>query len=54
MEQMVKAKLYRQNHMKKHTHTHSQRGKKEKKIYIYKKKEESNEINKEIYHDNKL
>ena len=54
IEQMVKAKLYRQNHMKKHTHTHSQRGKKEKKIYIYKKKEESNEINKEIYHDNKL
>ena len=33
--QMVKAKLYRQNHTKKHTHTHSQKGKKEKIIYIY-------------------
>ena len=32
---MVKAKLYRQNHTKKHTHTHSQKVKKEK--YIYKK-----------------
>ena len=33
--QMVKAKLYRQNHTKKHTHTHSQKEKKEKSIYIY-------------------
>ena len=34
---MVKAKLYRENHTKKHTHTHSQKEKKEKKknIYIY-------------------
>ena len=32
--QMVKAKLYRQNHTKKHTHTHSQKEKKEN-IYIY-------------------
>ena len=32
--QMVKAKLYRQNHTKKHTHTHSQKEKKEKYIYI--------------------
>ena len=49
--QMVKAKLYRQNHTKKHTHTHSQKEVKEKYIYIYiyKKKEESNQINKEIY-----
>ena len=31
--QMVKAKLYGQNHTKKHTHTHSQKDKKEK-IYI--------------------
>ena len=30
---MVKAKLYRQNHTKKHTHIHSQKEKKE--IYIY-------------------
>ena len=33
--QMVKAKLYRQNHTKKHTHTHSQKEKKEKKICIF-------------------
>ena len=33
--QMVKAKLYRQNHTKKHTHTHSQKEKKEKNIHIY-------------------
>ena len=34
--QMAKAKLYRQNHRKKHKHTHSQKEKKEKKyIYIY-------------------
>ena len=32
--QMVKAKLYRQNHTKKHAHTHSQKEKKEKYIYI--------------------
>ena len=32
--QMVKAKLYRQYHTKKHTHTHSQKEKKEKKMYI--------------------
>ena len=30
--QMVKAKLHRQNHTKKHTHTYSQ---KREKIYIY-------------------
>ena len=37
--QMVKAKLYRQIHTKKHTHTHSQKEKKEKKnVSIYKKK----------------
>ena len=49
--QMVKAKLNRQNHTKKFTHTHSQKEKKEN-IYIYfflKKKEESNQINKQIY-----
>ena len=33
--QMVKGKLYRQNHMKKHTPTHSQKEKKENNIYIY-------------------
>ena len=33
--QMAKAKLYRQNHTKKHIHTHSQKEKKEKNIYIY-------------------
>ena len=35
--QIVKAKLYRQNHTKKHTYTHSQKEKKEK-IYLYFKK----------------
>ena len=44
---MAKAKLYRQNHTKKHTHTHSQKEKKENNIYI-KFKKESNQINKEI------
>ena len=34
LEQMVKAKLYRQIHTQKHTHTHSQIEKKGKK-YIY-------------------
>ena len=34
LAQMVKAKLYRQNHTQKHTHTHSQKAKKEKNIYI--------------------
>ena len=33
--QRVKAKLYRQNHIKKHIHTHSQKEKKEQTIYIY-------------------
>ena len=48
--QMVKAKLYRQNHTKKYTHTQSQKEKKEKYIYICKKKmDKSNEINKLIY-----
>ena len=47
---MVKAKVYTQNHTKKHTHTHSQKEKKKKKyISIYKKKIESNQINKHIY-----
>ena len=34
LRQMVKAKLYRQNHTQKHTHTHSQKGRKGKK-YIF-------------------
>ena len=46
---MVKAKLYRQNHTKKHTHAHSQKEKKEKKKIYIKKREESNLINKQIY-----
>ena len=33
-KQMVKAKLYRQNHTQKHTHTHSQK-EKNGKIYTY-------------------
>ena len=49
LEQMVKSKLYGQNHTKNHTHTHSQKEKKENNMYIYKMKEESNQINKQIY-----
>ena len=45
---MVKAKLYRQNHTKKHIHTHPQKEEKEQKKCIYKKKEESNQINKQV------
>ena len=33
--QMVKAKLYRQNHTKKHTHTHSQKAKMGKNMYVF-------------------
>ena len=33
--QMVKAKLYRQNHTNKHTHTHSQKEEKEKYIFSF-------------------
>ena len=46
--QMVKAKLYRQNHTKRHTHTHSHKEKKEKNIsiYIYKRKRATKSINK--------
>ena len=46
---MAKAKLYRQkSHKEAYTYTLTKR-EKGKNIYIYKKKEESNEINKEIY-----
>ena len=54
--QMVKEKLYRQNHTKEHKHTHSQKEKKEKNIYIYilkKRKRVTNSINKST-NDNKL
>ena len=37
--QMVKAKLYRLNHTKKHTHTHSPKKKKEKKNVSFGKSE---------------
>ena len=33
--QMIKAKVYRQNHTKKHTHAHSQKDIKEKYMYNY-------------------
>ena len=51
----MKAKLYRQNHTKKHTHTDSQKVKKEKiYIYIYKKRKRIiKSINKST-NDNKL
>ena len=53
--QMVKAKLYRQNHPQKHTHTHSQKEKKENKksIYIKNGKRATKSINKSTS-DNKL
>ena len=45
--EMVQAKLYRQNHTKKHPHTHSQKEKKEKKyMYIKKRKRATKSINK--------
>ena len=51
---MVKAKLYRQNHTKKHTHTH-RKGKRKKNIYILKNKMQraTKSINKST-NDNKL
>ena len=52
--QMVKAKLYRQNHTKKHIHTYSQKEKKErKKIYKKTRKRTTKSINKST-NDNKL
>ena len=52
--QMVKAKLYRQNHTKKHTHTHSQKEKKKKiNMYFKKRKRATKSINKST-NDNKL
>ena len=58
LRQMVKAKLYRQKHPKKHTHTHSQKEKKEKYIYMYisiykKRKRATKSVNKST-NDNKL
>ena len=50
---MVKAKLYRQNHTKKHIHTHSQKEKKEK-IYIYKKRKRATKAINKSTNDNKL
>ena len=51
---MVKAKLYRQNHTRKHTYTHSQEEKIEKKnMFIKKKKRVTKSINKST-NDNKL
>ena len=48
--EMVKAKLYRQNHTKKHTHTYSQKEERKKNVYIYiKKKGREQPINKQIY-----
>ena len=54
--QMVKAKLYKQNHTKKHTHMHSQKEKKGKKyicIYKIKRKRATQSINKST-NDSKL
>ena len=43
--QIVKAKLYRQNHTKKHTHTHTQKETKEKNMSIYKKQNRIEQTN---------
>ena len=48
---MAKAKLYRQNHTKKHTHTQSQKGNKKKYIYIKKRKRAIKSINKSTSDD---
>ena len=45
---MVKAKLYRENHTEAYTYTLTEREKGKKKS-LYKKKEERNQINKQIY-----
>ena len=50
---MVKTKLYRENHTKKHTHTHSQKEKKEK-IYILKKRKSVTKSINNSTNDNKL
>ena len=50
---MVKSKLYRQNHRKKHIHTHSQKEKKEK-INIYKKRKRATKSINKSTNDNKL
>ena len=61
--QMVKTKLYRQNHTKKHTQTHSQKEKKEiyiyiyiyiKEIYIYKKRKRATKSVTKSTNDDKL
>ena len=52
--QMVKAKLYRQNHTKKHTHTHSQKEKKEIYIYILKKRKRATKSINKSTNDNKI
>ena len=52
---MIKTRLYRQNHTKKHTHTHSQKEKKEKKyIYILKKRKRATKSINKSTNDNKL
>ena len=55
--QMVKAKLYRQNHTKKHTHTPSQKEKKEKyyiSLYIIQKRKRATKSINKSTNDNKL
>ena len=52
--QVVRAKLYRQNHTKKYTHTHSDKEKREKNIYFYvlkKRKRGTKSINKSTNDD---
>ena len=52
--EMVTTKLYRQNHTKKHTYTHSQKKKKEKNIYILKKRKRATKSINKYTNDNKL
>ena len=51
---MVKAKLYRQNHTKKHIHTRSQKEKNEKYIYMLKKRKRATKSLNKSTNDNKL
>ena len=51
---MVKTKLYRGNHTKKHTHTHSQKGKKNIYLCIEKKRKRTTKSINKSTNDNKL
>ena len=56
--QMVKAKLYRQNHTKKHIHTYTltkrEKGKKYIYLFIFKKRKRATKSVNKLTNDNKL